>query len=549
MTSQITITYQGTKKKYPAETPLSLLAKEHQKEYKAKILLAYQDGNLRELFHTVDRDSEIRFSTVGDSVGASAYLRSLIFLMGKAIHDICPDWYPKFFVHYMIGNGLYCSVRGHKLTRKETEAIEDRMRVLVKKNIPFKKESVNRQEAIRLFQKIGLSDKAKLFQYRRSSQVNIYKLGDCYNYFYSYLVPSTGYLDLFELVPYHGGILLQRPSSKDVTRVLPYKEQKMLFQTMQKSEEFGDKLNLLCVGDLNGTIVREETKNLILLQEAKMEKTIGDIAEAILKAGKRVVLIAGPSSSGKTTFANRLAIQLKALGLNPKPLSCDDYFKPRVEYPKDADGKYDFESIDCVRIDDLNADVSALLRGKTVSLPTYDFIEGKPNYTGKTLTLEKGDILILEGIHCLNDRFMYAVDPSDKYKIYISALTQLNIDEHNYIPTTDGRLIRRIIRDNATRGYSAEKTILQWPSVGKGEEKNIFPYQENADTMVNSALIYELSVLKPYAEPLLFGVPKESPAYIEAQRLLKFFDYFLTIPSEDIPKNSLIREFIGGSAF
>ncbi|MDD6036034.1 MAG: nucleoside kinase, partial [Lachnospiraceae bacterium] len=350
--------------------------------------------------------------------------------------------------------------------------------------------------------------------------------------------------------PYEKGFVLLLPTRKEPKTVKPLEIRPHLFSTLQESNQWGQMMEIETVGALNEQITQGNINDIILVQEALMEKKLADIAEKIKSSGNRkFIMIAGPSSSGKTTFSHRLSIQLRTLGYKPHPIAVDDYFVNREDTPKDEFGNYNFESLQAIDIEQFNKDMTDLLSGKTVELPTFNFKTGKREYKGNFKKLGKEDILVIEGIHGLNDALSYSLPRESKFKIYISALTQLNIDEHNRIPTTDGRLIRRMVRDARTRGTSAKDTIAMWPSVRRGEEENIFPYQEDADCMFNSALIYELSVLKQYAEPILFGIDRDCKEYLEAKRLLKFLDYFLGVSSEDIPKNSIIREFIGGSCF
>ncbi len=544
------VTLNGAVYEYAPDTTYEEIAQEHRHEYPADVLLAAKDGQLKELFRPIgENDCTVEFFTMKDDVAQTTYLRSLIFMMLKAFEDVLPGSARRIYAEYTISNGLFCRMDGEEPSETILRQVEERMNALVVEDIPFQKEIIKCREAIERFAELGMQAKANVLKYRRSSWANVYRLKDYQDYYYAYLVPSTGYLKSFRLQKYETGFLLLRPMAKDPGVIQPYEEQPKLFRTMEKTEEWSAKLGLRSVGDLNDRVVESGGNDLILLQEAIMEKTIGDIAEQIYKSGKKIVLIAGPSSSGKTTFSHRLSIQLNALGLRLKPLACDDYFLNRSTYPVDEDGNVDFESIKCVDTELLNHDLQKLLRGETVELPTYDFIAGERTYKGKTLQIGEKDLIVIEGIHCLNDALTFSGPDSLKFRIYIAALTTLNIDEHNYIPTSGGRLIRRIVRDARTRGYSAESTIARWKSVRRGEEQNIEPFMENADVMVNSALIYELAVLKPYAEPLLYSVDRSSRAYWEAKRLLKFLDYFLTIPSESVPANSLVREFIGGGCF
>lgn len=394
-----------------------------------------------------------------------------------------------------------------------------------------------------------MSDKEKLFRYRRSSRVNLYVLDHYKDYFYGFMVPSTGYLRAYDIKPYEDGFVLLFPG-KDTNEVAPFEPSGKLFYTLKRSREWGKMLEIDTVGALNDAITAGRTQDIILTQEALFEEQIGNLADEILKSGKKkFVMIAGPSSSGKTTFSHRLSIQLTAKGLKPHPFPLDDYYIDRARCPRDENGELDLECLEALDVELFNHDMNELLAGKRVNLPIFNFKTGKREYKDKYMQLGPDDVLVIEGIHGLNDKLSYSLPVESKYKIYISALTQLNIDEHNCLPTTDGRLLRRIVRDARTRGASAKDTIAMWDSVRRGEEKYIFPFQEGADAMFNSALIYELAVLKLYAEPLLFAIDRDSEEYLEAKRLLKFLDYFLPMPGDMIGQNSILREFIGGSCF
>ena len=380
-----------------------------------------------------------------------------------------------------------------------------------------------------------------------TSRVNIYSLGNFFDYYYGFMVMNTGYIQQFDLLPYGSGFVLMLPTRSDPEHVAPFVPLDKLYQVQKESAAWAASIDCSNIGNVNDRIVHGDTDELILMQEAIFEKTIGNIAAQIAEKRKKLIMIAGPSSSGKTTFSRRLSIQLMALGLHPHPITVDNYFRDRELAPIGPDGKKNFESIQCVDIEKFNEDMLKLLRGERVELPAYNFITGKREYRGNFCQLGNQDVLVIEGIHCLNDAMSEALPQDARFKIYISALTQINVDAHNRIPTTDGRLLRRIVRDNRTRGYSAKDTIAMWDSVRRGEDQNIFPYQESADVMVNSSMIYELSVLKLFAAPLLFQIQPGEPEYPEAKRLLKFLDYILPISPELIPKNSILREFIGGS--
>lgn len=543
----------GTKKtEYGPEVTFQEVARDYQAEVENDILLVSINGRLRELHKQVKEDCIVEFITAGDKAGFQTYQRSALFLMLKAFFEVAgKENVSKLTVCFAVAKGLYISPEGNFTLNEELiRLVKAEMHRLVEAEIPILKRSENTEDALEIFHKHGMYDKEKLFYYRRASRVNIYSIESFEDYFFGYMVQNTKYIKYFDLSLYDEGFVLLLPERKNPKVMPEFHVSKKLFEVQKDAEKWGCKLGISNVGTLNDYISKGKMNELILMQEALQEKTIGNIAEQIAAAKHtKFVMIAGPSSSGKTTFSHRLSIQLKALGLTPHPIGVDDYFVNRDKSPRDEHGNYDFEALECLDIEQFNQDMTELLEGKTVELPRFDFVDGKREYKGDFLTLGEGDILIIEGIHCLNDKLSYSLPKESKFKIYISALTQLNIDEHNRIPTTDGRLIRRMVRDARTRGASAQDTIRMWESVRRGEERNIFPFQEQADIMFNSVLLYELAVLKQYAEPLLFGIPRDSIEYTEAKRLLKFLDYFLGVSSEQIPNNSIIREFIGGSCF
>ncbi len=544
------ITADGVTKEFPAGSSFYEIAAAFQSLYPYDILLVQAGPRLFELHKRCPaEDLFVKFITAQDKIGRMTYQRSCIFLMLKAFYELCGggDGF-EVIVDYTLGGGFYCYLNGHeKPTEELLLKVRSKMQEYTAERIPITKRSVSTDEAIRLFRDKGMHSKEHLFRYRMTSRVNVYSLGGFEDYFYGYMVKDTGYLRCFDLFPYGDGFVLMLPSRQQPDKLEEFWPMDKLYEVQQESSAWASRIGVANVGSLNDMIVRGETDNLILMQEAIFEKNIGNIAMRIAKQKKKIVMIAGPSSSGKTTFSKRLSIQLQALGLQPHPVTVDNYFKNRSEAPRDEKGNYDFESIKCLDVEQFNKDMNLLLKGETIQIPRYNFFIGEREYKGDYMKLGSEDVLVIEGIHCLNDEMSYALPEEAKFRIYISSLTQINIDDHNRVPTTDARLLRRMVRDNRTRGYSAENTIMMWDNVRRGEEKNIFPYQEKADVMVNSAMIYELPVLKLFAEPLLFQIPSTSPAYQEAKRLLKFLDYFLPISPELIPKNSIVREFIGGS--
>ncbi len=536
----------------PGTTYLSL-AKNFKDEYDAPIVLAVENRKYRELFRPVKADAEISFETVRDPAGNKSYKRSACMLMLKAFYD-CVDakLIDRVKIEFAIGRAYYCSYSGDfKLDEELLGRIRDRMRELVEEDIPFVKTQKDLKHALEDFEKHGMSEKKKLFKYRRYSTVNIYSLNKYEDYYYGYMVPSTGYIKWFDLRLYEDGFMLVLPDRGRQWREAEDNEASpKLFSTMIETTRWSEMLNVSSVADLNDVISRGGFSDLMLVHEALMEKKIGDIAADIIgRGGRKFIMIAGPSSSGKTSFSHRLSVELRAHGYKPHPVALDNYFRDRDKTPLDEFGNKNYECLEALNVELFNENMTDLLAGKRVQTPTYNFITGKSEMNGPLMQLGAEDVLVIEGIHGLNDRLSYSLPKESKYKIYISALTTLNVDEHNRIPTTDARLIRRMVRDFRTRGASASKTLGMWASVRRGEDENIFPFQESADVMFNSALVYELSVLKQFAEPLLFSIDEDDPEYLEAKRLLKFFEYFLGVSTEGIPNNSIVREFVGGSVF
>ena len=528
------------------------LAKNFQKKYDHDIVLVLENNKMRELFRIVKDGAAVTFLTTGQIDGYNTYRRSATLLLLKAIYDVAgQENIDSVVIHYSVGSGYYFTMKGPMALDQEfIDKVKAQMHRIVDENLPIVKRSVSTSEAVALFHKHHRYDKEKRCTYRRSSAVNLYSIGSFEDYFYGFMANHTGYIKTFDLFLYEGGFVLQLPTQNEPDRIPEFKPREKIFRVQKESQEWGDKLDIATVGDLNEKVTRGGIQDILLIQEAMQEAKISEIASEIAAAGnKKFVMIAGPSSSGKTTFSHRLSIQLAAHGMKPHPIAVDNYFIDRHLTPVDEFGEKNFECLEAIDVEQFNKDMLELLEGKRVEMPVFNFKTGTREYKGDFLQLDKDDILVIEGIHGLNDRLSYALPKESKFKIYLSALTQLNIDEHNRIPTTDGRLIRRIVRDARTRGTSAKETIARWPSVRRGEEQNIFPFQEDADVMFNSALIYELACLKVYAEPLLFGIAKDEPEYTEAKRLLKFFEYFVPVPSEAVPNNSILREFIGGSCF
>ena len=546
------ITVGGITKEYANGTDFETIVNEYQDEYGGEIALVTENGKIRELHRKVKDDATLEFITLRDSIGHKTYERSATMLFVKALSDVVGSKKNgKVKVEFSIGKGVYCSPQGdYKVTDDLVEHVNMRMNELVEANIPIIKKTYPIGEAVKLFEEQGMTDKVNLFKYRMSSSVNVYSIEDYHDYYYGYMLPSTGYIKSFIVLAYEKGFLLLLPDKNDPFNLETFEPREKLFKSMETTTDWGVAMGIGTVGDLNNKICDGELEDMILVQEALQERRIGEIAGEIAKReGVKFVMIAGPSSSGKTSFSHRLSIQLRTHGLKPHPIGVDDYFVNREDTPLDEDGNYNFECLEAIDVEGFNNDMVALLEGKRVEMPSFNFKTGHREYNGNYLQLGEDDILVIEGIHGLNDKMSYRLPTESKFKIYISALTCLNIDGHNRIPTTDGRLLRRIVRDARTRGNQAKRTIEMWPSVRRGEEENIFPYQESADVLFNSAMIFEIAALKLYAEPLLHNIGKDDPEYHEAQRLLKFLGYFVSIPSDKIPINSIAREFVGGSIF
>lgn len=549
----VKVTIDGKEHEYAIGTTYREIVDEYQEEVaEAPVILVMADGKLRELQKKLKGDCTLEFVTTKDHIGFETYKRTVCLVLLRAIYDVAgKENIEKVMIHYSVGNGYYFTMAGKAvLDQHFLDNVKTRMQELADMCTPIGKRSVNTDDAVSLFHHHRMYDKEKLFRFRRVSKVNIYNIGYYEDYFYGYMADHAGYVKYFDLKLYDEGFVLELPTRKNPSVISPFRPEEKIFQVQKESQEWAEKMDISYVGDLNDHITKEGISNILLVQEALQEAKISDIAQRIvLEGNKKFIMIAGPSSSGKTSFSHRLSIQLLAHGMKPHPIGVDNYFKNREETPLDEYGEKNYECLEAIDVEQFNKDMLALLRGERIELPVFNFKTGHREYKGDFLQLGPEDVLVIEGIHGLNDKLSYALPAESKFKIYISALTQLNIDEHNRIPTTDGRLLRRIVRDARTRGTSAKDTIVRWPSVRRGEEANIFPYQEQADVMFNSALVYELACLKVYAEPLLFGIDKSEPEYLEAKRLLKFLDYFISVPSEDIPHNSLLREFVGGSCF
>ncbi len=498
-------------------------------------------------------NKDIEFLDIANSSGMRTYVRSLFFILVKAVEELYPQG--SISLEHPISKGYFCKLHiGRTIGLDDVQRIKQKMQEIIAADIPYTRTESHTEEVVRLFEKRGMMDKARLLDTYGQLYSYYYQLGDTVDCYYSSLVPSTGYIRLFDIVKYYDGLLLRIPSRENPTKLEEVVKQEKMLEVFQEYHRWNQILGISTVGDLNVACNEGHATDLINVSEALQEKKIAQIADEIThrdQDGKRVklVLISGPSSSGKTTFSKRLSIQLMTNGLKPYPISLDDYFVNRNDTPLDENGKHDFESLYAVDLPFFEEQLSTLLNGGEVELPRYNFTTGKREMSGKKLRIDEHMILIIEGIHALNPALTPHIPNENKYKVYVSALTTILLDNHNYIPTTDNRLLRRIIRDYKYRNYSAEETIARWPSVREGEEKWIFPYQENADAMFNSALLFELAVLKDYVEPVLRKVPNRCPEYSEAHRLLRFLNYFVSVQDKELPPTSLLREFLGGSSF
>lgn len=513
-----------------------------------KVIACRFNNEVKSLSYEIDSDGKIELIDLTDKDGIRIYRRGLIYIIGKAFYETYPE--ALLTINYQLSNSLLGEVDNMKVTKEMIEKVDKKVKEIIKRDAEIKKVAMTKEEAEKFYQE-NHTLKGKLqLDVKNKKEIMLYYCEDYYNYFYGVMPLSTGIIDIYELLEYDGRFLVRYPSRKNPNELPEFKENKKLLATLDEYEDLHETLNVHTLYKLNKIVDENRIKDYILLDEALHEKKMAQIADDIVKRGKvKVVLIAGPSSSGKTTFARRLGLQLRLNGLKPFTISVDNYFVERNQNPKDEFGNYDFECLEAIDIDLFNSHILKLLNGEEIKVPTFDFEHGTKLYKGNTMKLEDDQILVIEGIHCLNDKLTPLIPKEQKYKVYISALTVLNIDYYNRISTTDTRLIRRIVRDNQFRGYSALHTLKMWDSVNRGEERNIFPYQEEADSMFNSSLIYELAVLKDYAMPLLKEIDNSHPEFSEAKRIYRMLGYFESIPGEYVPQNSLLREFIGGSIF
>ncbi|MBZ6005790.1 MULTISPECIES: nucleoside kinase [Paraclostridium] len=533
---------------YPKNVALDIIAKDLSNEYKGIVTIGKIKNKLKDLNSTLDKNCDLELIDTTQPDGMRVYMRTLSLVFIKACEEIFNGC--KVTIEHSLSNGLYCEIKNNKseVTEEDIEKIKAKVKSIIESDLKIEKIVTDKSEAIKILKNNNKNAKAELLKYKEYEDVKLYKCGGYINHFYGHMLPSTSYVKTFDIKKWQSGVVILGPSKENKNEPQNFVAQPKLSNIYKESEVWSELIGIDKVASLNEAIESKKYGEIISIVEALHEKKISQIADIIKENNKRVILIAAPSSSGKTSFAHRLSIQLKVNNLHPVPISLDDYFVDREDTPLDEFGNFDFESIYAIDLELFNSDLEKLLKGEEIKLPKFNFKTGKREFSGKTLKIEKDQPIILEGIHALNPMLTQSIDDKDKFKIYISVLTQINLDNHNRIPTTDLRLIRRIVRDYNFRGYSAEKTILNWWSVRRGEDKNIFPYQEEADIMFNSACLYELAVLKKYAKPLLEQIEDDNEAFIESNRILKFLQYFVELDDElDIPPTSIIREFIGGS--
>jgi uridine kinase len=541
----------GEKRSYPLGVSLLEIKDDFQLELENPILGALVNNKVKELSFVFVKNKKVEFIDYSHPDGMRLYIRSLFFVLYVAVRLVFPQ--VKLKMMHGISRGYYCELAGldHQIAESDLAAIKKVMQQLINQDLPFEKVGLPTDEAVEVCRKQNLRYKAKLFEQQGAMFSYLYFMGEHANFFFGHQVPSTGYLKVYDLVPYYEGLLLRIPNPLQFSDVQPYSKLDKLFGIFQEHKDWAEILNVPNVANLNENTINGQIGEIIKISEALHEKKIAEIANMISyrKDSVKIVLIAGPSASGKTTFCKRLMVQLAVNGLKPTMISLDDYFVDREKTPRDARGEYDFEALEAIDVEYFNQQLIQLFAGEWVELPKFDFTAGKKFPSGKELQLGQNSILVVEGIHGMNPNLIPHINQTNTFKIFISALTQISIDDQNPISTTDNRLVRRMIRDSKYRNYSSAETIRRWPSVRAGEDKNIFPFQENADVMFNSALIYELAVLKKYAEHILKSVTENQPEFSESNRLLKFLSYFKAVDDLEIPPTSVLREFLGGSSF
>lgn len=529
-------------------TPVNELLKDEIQKAKCKVIACKFNNEIKSLNYKIKSDGKLELIDLEHKDGMRIYRRGLVYIISKAVCETYPG--ALMTINYQLSNAMFCTVDNLKITNEVIKNVNNRVKEIINSNLPIEKRFMTKEEAIKFYDKENTLKGKLQLDLKQKKEVTLYYCEDYYNYFYGVLPISTNFVEAYEISKYDDGILIRYPSKENPYQLSEFKDTPKLFATLEEYQELHKVLNVNTLYKLNKIVEKGTIEEYVLLDEALHEKKVGAIADHIAENKNiKLIAIAGPSSSGKTTFAKRLGLQLRLNGLKPKIISVDNYFVEREETPLDEEGNYNFESIDAVDTKLLNNDLVKLLKGEEIDAPTFNFHTGHKEYKGNKMQLASDEILVMEGIHCLNDKLTYLIPKKQKYKIYISALTVLNIDYYNRISTTDTRLIRRIVRDYKFRGYNAIHTLERWPSVNRGEDKNIFTFQEEADVMFNSSLIYELSVLKKYAIPLLQEIEITSPLYSEAKRIISMLSYFKDIPDEAVPSHSLLREFIGGSIF
>ncbi len=547
--AKINIVLEGKTVEIDSEKTLLEISKDFEKNHKYPIVLAKVNNVVKRLTSKVEaNNTEVEFLDLSTKEGYLCYQRSISFMLNAAVFETQGSK-AKVSVKHSINKNHYFNISGFKPTEENLQQIKNKMLEYVKNDTKIYHEYLNIEEAEALAEKESLKDKQLFLKYSRKTNVGFYKINDYYNHYNEDLCNSCGILTVFDLKYYENGLIIEFPKRDNPNKLVEFKPLEKITNVFEESKKWTDVVGVTNVYEINEQLTKEKMSDLIKVMESFHEKRISDMADKIKREKKKIILIAGPSSSGKTTFAKRLCIHLKINGLKPHVIGLDDYYKNRVDIPVDENGKRNFESVNTLELDMINRDLTRMLNGEKVEVPHFNFVKGEKEYKGRTIEMHEEDVLVIEGIHGLNDLVTKEVSSDVKFKIFISPLTQLNVDDTNRISTRDTRILRRIVRDNRTRGANAQVTISMWPDVIAGEHENIFPYQEQADEIFNSALIYELGVIKPYVEPILFNVDRNEAEYSEARRLLKFLHAFLAIPHDSVPETSIIREFIGGSCF